>query len=126
MPLCKKNKQTAGPARNQAKRRQTPSGGSEVKGATTTIPPPKKWRVQPPLTKDNISAIVEAIRALLQDSSSLPPSTTDGVPDRSSSGRRPSPPHDSDTTPGGRNSSTDREQHESGHEGSPVRIDHNE
>ena len=76
MPLCKKNKQTAGPTRNQGKWRQTRCGDSKVDRASITTPPPKNWRVQPLLDKHNIPAIVEAIRTLIPGSSSPPTSTT--------------------------------------------------
>ena len=86
----RKNKRTGGPARNQQSRRQTCSGDSEVRGASTTTPPLKNRRVQPPLTRDDIPTIVEAVRALLPASTSEPTSTTNGAPATS---RRINDPH---------------------------------
>ena len=63
MPPRRKNKRTGGPVRNQQSRRQTRSGDSEVHRASTTTPPSKKRWVQPPLTRDNIPTIVQAICA---------------------------------------------------------------
>ena len=79
MPPCRKNKRTGGSTRNQGNRRQTCSGSSEINEASTTTPSSKKRQVQPPLTNDNISAIVEAVHAILPALTSPPTSTMKGA-----------------------------------------------
>lgn len=118
MPSYKNNKWTGGSISNQGNQRQACSGDSKVSGASTTTPCSKKKRVQPPLAKDDIPAIVKAIRTLLLASVSLPTSTTNGDPGTSLSSQRLSLPSGTTSTTEGHESSTISRQHESGHEGS--------
>ena len=111
MPPQRKNKCTGGPVRNQQSRRQTRSGDSKDHGASTTTPPLKKRRVQPPLTRDYIPTIVEVVCALLPASTSEPTSTTNGALSISSTNQQSSLP--SGTTMAGQQSSAISE-HERG------------